>query len=630
MSNPLHAGDRQVDRISGAEILPGDLAEWSDLDHLTAPGSVLGLLRDTIWPTATGTVLLVGPLAASALEGVPAKLAVDVLVRSRPDAQRLSTITQSRKGGSLYCGGLRNFAPGRTYDLVIALGGPELFCGPDTTGLTEEQSIATLAGLTAPGGTLVLSVANHVGIHELLGASPTLDPESPQAWTIGADGFSPRHLYRREYTDALEAAGLTAISEYATFPAPQTINTIVASDQLGGQTPSRLRAHLAATCTEYFSDRPALRSPAAAVNDLVEAGQGMALAPGWLTVARLGGSESSDAAASATPSWPALIRTETGMSQRWAQVITVSAQDRVTTAWAHPNGHDESSEGLLSRVLAGGVAAPGRTLETALREACARSSHTQVRRLLTGYARWLRDEDAWVGHTGQRYFATPENVIVSGPDQFSLGDSSWRLNRAVAPTEALVHGLRVFARRLLESAAPHPWRPTISADVLTQTLGGMVGLHIGHANIVDVARTEAHYEAILTGRQDEVETLVDQNLDLTASDRGMPAASATGFRELLQHDRTRALALRDNDGQVAWLEGTLRMRDRRVKELERQLERYEESVTYRTFHAFGAPRRLAAGAAKSTVQEALPPDFMDKARGLAKRMGGSKPASNGD
>ncbi len=69
--------------------------------------------------------------------------------------------------------------------------------------------------------------------------------------------------------------------------------------------------------------------------------------------------------------------------------------------------------------------------------------------------------------------------------------------------------------------------------------------------------------------------------------------------------------------------GHLRHRDRYIRDLERIIERYEETLTWKTVQAIRAPRRIATekavSTAKATANEVLPPDFMSKARRLARR-----------
>jgi hypothetical protein len=138
-----------------------------------------------------------------------------------------------------------------------------------------------------------------------------------------------------------------------------------------------------------------------------------------------------------------------------------------------------------------------------------------------------------------------------------------------------------------------------------------------------VAAVEAEIAATIAGRPDDLEMLLARNLEQGQFARDLPAPDEIGFRELLTHHRVISRALREKAGQVEWLEGTLRHRDRYIRRLEKVLERYEETLTYRAVEALRAPRRIAAekaiAVAKSTAQDTLPPGALSKVRQLAAR-----------
>ncbi|HSU75005.1 MAG TPA: hypothetical protein VLI66_08685, partial [Terrabacter sp.] len=176
----------------------------------------------------------------------------------------------------------------------------------------------------------------------------------------------------------------------------------------------------------------------------------------------------------------------------------------------------------------------------------------------------------------------------------------------------------------LASGSAHPWRVTVTPDELTVTLGAMAGVTVTSVMIARVARIEAEVAATVAGRPEEIEELLARNLEQGEFARDLPAPDDIGFRELLTHDRVISRELREKHGQVKWLEGTLRHRDRYIRSLERVIERYEDTLTYRAVEAMRAPRRIATekavAVAKTTAQDALPPGALSKARQLAARM----------
>ena len=364
-----------------------------------------------------------------------------------------------------------------------------------------------------------------------------------------------------------------------------------------------------------FTTSPMLREPRTVLERVVDAGMLDELAPAWLVVATKG-------AAPATPEYPAIIAAEPEVASPWGTVTIIAPDASPAIAWASPRADAETSEGTVSRGLVPCVT--GRSFELEMRLACATRRHAAIRSRVRRYAAWLADEDVWTKDTAeQRYFATPANTIVDG-DRLRLADPSWRRTGVVSGEDALVRGLRDFARRLLASGSAHPWRVTVTPDELTITLASMAGVTVSAAMIARVAHLEAEVESTVAGRPEDLEEVLGHNLEQGRFARNLPAPDEVGFRELLTHHRVISRELREKQGQVKWLEGTLRLRDRYVRRLERVIERYEETLTYRAVEAMRAPRRIATekavAAAKSTAQDALPPGALSKARQLATRV----------
>src|SRR5215216_6328841 len=97
-------------RLVGAELL-----NWSDLDPSdgcpATGGPVAAALLDAVL-TDTATVLVAGPHSLELLEQVADRAgAVDVLVRSAPDAEEIAVRLADRPV-RVFCGALNRFAPG--------------------------------------------------------------------------------------------------------------------------------------------------------------------------------------------------------------------------------------------------------------------------------------------------------------------------------------------------------------------------------------------------------------------------------------------------------------------------------------------------------------------------------------
>lgn len=613
---PQSDHDTQRDPISGAPILVGDMLMWSDLESLDSPLAAQEVVRAVIVSTRPRRVLLAGPRASLLVDVIPLDVPVDLLVRALPDARTLGGLTGLHKSAELYCGGLDVFEPGHTYDLVIALGGPERLLGPDSSGLTVAETVSRLSSLLAVGGRLVVDFANELGITDLVAGVPDETLESDAAWHVGARGFSSRHLFARERVGLLDAEGLLLEASFTAMPSVDHHQLLVHSAAvLDDSLRDQVRFHAGRSMEGRFATSPMLREPRTVLERVVDAGMLDELAPAWLVVATKG-------AASATPEYPAIVAAEPAVDASWGIVATIAPDASPSIAWASPRVDAETSEGTVSRGLV--PSAAGRSFELEMRLACATRRHAAIRSRVRRYAAWLADEEVWTEHTAeQRFFATPGNTLVDG-DWLSLADPSWRRTGVVSAEDALVRGLRDFARRLLASGSAHPWRVTVTPDELAITLASMAGVTVSAATITRVARIEAEVESTVAGRPEDLAEMQEQNLEQGRFARNLPAPDEIGFRELLTHHRLISRELREKEGQVKWLEGTLRHRDRYIRRLERVIEQYEETLTYRAVEAMRAPRRIATekaiAAAKSTAQEALPPGALSKARQLATRV----------
>ena len=209
----------------------------------------------------------------------------------------------------------------------------------------------------------------------------------------------------------------------------------------------------------------------------------------------------------------------------------------------------------------------------------------------------------------RRVFATPANVAVDAELSFALVDYSRRRAGVVSGERSFIHGLRDFSMRLLASASPHPWRAA-SPDELNTTFAAMAGIVVQTSDFRGVARVISEIRAIRDSRQHELPALIEADLEAGHWARNLPTATDAGFRELVMIDRRRARTQREQEGQVGWLEGTLRHRDRYIRELERIIESFEETLTYKTVQAIRAPRRIATEkaveSAKATARGSAP------------------------
>ena len=608
------------DNVTGAEIRTGEMLVWSDLGLVAPPLAVRELVDAIVSSRAPRRVLLAGPRAALLVEAVPTSASVDVLLRSIPDSRVVSDAAGLHDRARLHVGGLDAFEGGMDYDLVVALGGPTRLLGPDSRGMGEAEVLSTLAGLLGPRGTIVVDVANEVGIHDLIAAQPLLDVDSDDAWHVGALGFDTRRMHLFELEQVRESQGLTTDALYGTYPSPDLHHLLIDGRAVaagGAELHDSARVHACHAVEHHFRQTPALRDPRDTVERLVDAGLVTQLAPAWLLVAHRGDDLP-------PVELPALVDAETWVDPVWGRVNSLDHEGRSSTTWASGATDAEVNVGAITRDLAPRTISGGRILEMELRRACARRSHTDIRALVRAYDAWLHDGSVWTTDTAERRaFATVDNVVINEDGSFSVVDTSWRRAGILGADDMFVFGLRQFATRLVASAAPHPWKTSTTPHELTATLAAMTGTVVTDAVLRRVVRVHSEIASVISPTDLPLSEVIESALETGSLPRNLPAASAAGFRELLAHDRVRSRRLREHDGQVAWLEGTLRHRDRYIRELERIIERYEDTLTWKTVQAIRAPRRIATqkavSTAKSTANEVLPPDFMSKARRLARR-----------
>ena len=238
-----HVSDQDVQRdpISGARILVGDMLMWSDLATLETPLAVREVVRTAIAAQRPQRVLLAGPRAGLLVDALPTDVRVDLLVRALPDARLLGDRAGLHESSDIYCGGLDVFAPGHSYDLIVALGGPERLLGPDSRGLSEAETVARLAALLDDGGRLVLDLANEMGFTDLVSSLPDATLESDAGWHVGAAGFSARHLFARERSSILAAEGLQSEATFAALPSVDHHRLLVHHEAVAGRAPARSR-----------------------------------------------------------------------------------------------------------------------------------------------------------------------------------------------------------------------------------------------------------------------------------------------------------------------------------------------------------------------------------------------------
>ncbi|MDQ1585416.1 MAG: hypothetical protein QOJ90_2117 [Actinomycetota bacterium] len=617
----------QVDRVSGARLVGGEMLLWSDLARGSSSGAATYLLREAVRNgCSAGRVLVLGPRATDVIQGLPGEAKIDVLLRGLPDARQLSTLSQLRPGVTIYCGALDRFEPEHNYDLVVSLDGPETLLSPDSDGLSHQEVLRRLSKWLSPEGTLFATVANDLGFDRLFRLEVRDLYDADDKWYRGAPGFDDRPLYYSELRDALVAADLEAESVYAAFPAAESLSMLVARDAVNDPAVRASAAALAAQEEmEHFADQPSLLDPYDLALRIFQSGLAVELAPAWLVIARHSSAAAAAEADDAQPELPALIATGDSGRPEWRVLTTIERRDGEWAREVHPTSvATEMRERNVVRDFNRIDPAPPPgdfTLEALLRRACASGDIARIRHLVQRYADWLLDEKGWVGDdSASRFFAVPSNVIV-GEDSLVCFDRTWQFTAPMTGEVLLVRGLRDFARRLLRSGGEHPWAAVISPDELTQTLLSMTGIAWSGQYADQVARAEAELEVVIGGGDAVNESMAySLNLERGRSQLVATAGPSRGYREALAASWRMAQALNERDAQVEWLEATLRARDRRVGTLEKQVSSITGSMSFRIGRFFTWPVRALVQGARRVALSAIPAGYITRAKLLVRRL----------
>ncbi|BEL08705.1 hypothetical protein Q0Z83_068960 [Actinoplanes sichuanensis] len=256
-----------------ALLLGGEMPHWSD--RSPARGAPLRELA----ATARGHVLVVGPHEPELIEAIPARQ-VTVLVRGVPDADELAGRWAGRAGIQVCCGSLAKLAAVPAYDTVVALDGLDRTGSTETADLPWAAGVAQLLAVLRPGGRLLLSVANPVGLHRLYAGTGTPGDEAWSAFPA-TDPTRPAGLERLRAH--LRSAGLDVLRDWAAHPSPESPSVLLDEDAL---TDPNLHGYLTSALRRAgLPAGPLLADSRPLAADLLRHGLAGGLAPAWIVVA---------------------------------------------------------------------------------------------------------------------------------------------------------------------------------------------------------------------------------------------------------------------------------------------------------------------------------------------------------
>ncbi|GAA4943232.1 class I SAM-dependent methyltransferase [Actinoplanes utahensis] len=419
-------------------MIGGEMPDYAE-ERPPAAGPLYRHLID--WLPAGIRVLVAGPHDAELVGALADRRDVTCLLRSQPDAESLAA--RELSGVTVVCGDLSKLTEADRYDAVIALDGARRLCSPEGPQLDWTESVRALKRTLRPGGTLLLTVENELGVHRLVDPGVPTAARTGDAWHPLADfGSAPGRADR--LAALLGAEGLPVAGLAAAWPLPAHPTLLVTPETLKYGPLDALAALAAAAVAPAYRGRSVLSDPRRLAAASVRRGIGAELAPAWLAVAQRATRPDQN-----VPVPPALIAGPGGSIAE------------VTKA---PDG------GWLRRAVQGppelnGPLPAGKLLEEQLLSAALGHDLPALRRLLTGWMAALPTVDAG-------------DVLVDG-DRFT------RLDLTPERPDALAR----FAHTLATGGYHHPWPGITAPDRLAEVLAGAAGLTTAPVPLADPGDT---------------------------------------------------------------------------------------------------------------------------------------------
>ncbi|MEV6600232.1 hypothetical protein AB0M36_25795 [Actinoplanes sp. NPDC051346] len=332
----------------------GEMAGWSD--PAPAGGAAYGCLIEALRPLVPpgGRVLVAGPHEPGLIGALPVGANVTLLVRGDRDAHRLGD-----RPITILCGSLAKLTG--TFDVVVALDGVTRLCTVEGPQYDWTDSVRALRRVLRPGGALLLTVENELGVHRLVDRTTITSARTDSDWRpVGEYDTKPGSPARLRAHLAAEGWAVPWLA--AAWPLPSAPTFVADEATLRDGPAGALCAAASVAMGVAYAGRPVLSDPRRLAAAAIRGGLGAELAPALLALAFHG------------PASPV------------AMPSTVSGA------------------GPLAELP------PGRLLEELLIGACLRHDLPTIRRLLTG---WMAHQPA----------ATADNVLVDG-DTFAVFDAN--------------------------------------------------------------------------------------------------------------------------------------------------------------------------------------------------------------
>jgi SAM-dependent methyltransferase len=262
------------------ELIGGEMTDWSDREPVGGP--LLTHLISRLEPLGR-RVLVAGPHAPALIDALAAYAEVTCLVRAQRDAAALG----DRRGVTVRCGSLAKLTDSDHYDVIVALDGVERLCSVEGPQYDWTESVQALRRALRPGGALLLSVENELGVHRLVDRTTVTFAHTEDAWLpLGEFGSKPGSPERLE--SRLAAEGLTVGWLGTAWPSPSAPAFAATPAMLRYGPAGALGAAASAAMAAAYAGTPVLSDPRRLAAAAIRGGLGAEFAPAWLVVASRG------------------------------------------------------------------------------------------------------------------------------------------------------------------------------------------------------------------------------------------------------------------------------------------------------------------------------------------------------
>ncbi|WP_412738947.1 hypothetical protein [Krasilnikovia sp. MM14-A1259] len=465
--------------MKNLRLIGGEMPGWSDRrpgERSPAGGPVLAHLLVRAAPLlAGGRVLVAGPHDDAIVDVLSARADVTCLLRAQPDAARLAG-----RGVTVLCGTLAKLTDTDRYDVVVALDGLDRLCSVEGPQYDWADALQALRRTLRPGGTLLLTVENELGVHRLVDRAAATSAHTDGAWRPLGEFDESRPGNPTRLAARLAADGLAVTWVGAAWPLPAAPTLVATPNALQEGPTSALAAAAAGAVGVAYARQPVLSDPRRLAAAAVRGGLGAEFAAAWIVLAHR-----APRPAVSLPLPPALL--SLGSPQAPPDGPAPGVPSRIDPPPGGPVlelGRDREGGWVRKAVTGAAGATPGRDpsaldgpmpagrlLEELLLGACLRHDLPTIRRLLTGWAAWLATLGAPRAH------ATVDNVVLDG-DTYALLDTSLRDPDPPGVPEAATDALHRLAHTLISGGYVHPWPAATDADTLTAVLAGAAGLDV--------------------------------------------------------------------------------------------------------------------------------------------------------